>query len=220
MDPLRPVDHVDEGRLDAAPLDELVHDGEPVPHQAPLLHGQHAVVELRELPVDPLGLRLIDRDLGHRDDIRVGVVGDGSVVHPRAEDVVGRRGLSGDAHPRLADHDGAVDDAGVDRVVAHVVPLVQRGPQAPLLPAGEVVLALQRDLAAGLVPGAIVQHYHGPDRVQLVEPPPELRLLALHGQGGDLRQPLGQASDDANIASRYRHGSLPIPLDPECEPRP
>jgi len=142
VNPLRPVGHVDEHVVDVAPLEELVHDSEPVSADAAFLDGQDAVVDVAQALIVLLGGLPVDGDLGHGDHFRIGLVVEHAVVVPGAEDVVGVGRVGLDPHAGIADEDRGVDLGLVDVVVPHVLGVVEGGAEVPLLFSGELILGL------------------------------------------------------------------------------
>jgi hypothetical protein len=93
-------------------------------------------------------------------------------------------------------------DHGLDHHVrAHVAPLVEVPPEHRLDPAAERILRAQGELIVDvhLVPRDPVEHHHGTVRVEVVERLPAADRLALHREGGDLRELRRELTDDSSI---------------------
>ena len=193
VEPRGTVDHVGEGLFQPAPLDELVHDREPVAADAAHLHLQNAVEELGVLLEITLILRRVVRHHRHADHRpRVRVVGDHAVVAPGAELVVRIRGVQLDVHASALDRHAEGAPRLVDGVVLHVLPVPER-PAQPLLGLPRPgVLAFDGEKVLVLDPGGVAEQDQRPGALQAVELLPQAALLFHHRQGRDLRVLAGQ----------------------------
>ena len=218
MDPLRSLEQVHEGLLDAAPDDELVHRVEPEEVAAGFADRQHRAVKVTKLLIAPFGVGPVH---GHQ-RLRLDLL-DIALVEDHRHEGIGPRGLLWALHlawhakaggPRVAaDADRADDRPIFHAVVTELLEGVDAFAQFALLTAAERIAGGERGRGDELLPDIPVQRLNvdrRPHPLEAVEPPPQVALVRLDRQRGDLGHPFGQSADDGNIVVGGRHLSQPF----------
>ena len=173
-------------------------------------HLQQSVEQFVGYGHPPIGLRLVVTDARLLDLPQI-VHGqelvDELVTHDRVGWIGHRRILlDTDPKPGIVDHLVHPDERLDHHVHGEVLPLEQNLSQSDFVAPTLLICAAQGQLVAHLhlVPADLVYRHHGAVRLEPVELAPQLPLLLLHGQRGDLRHLRGQFPNDLPIL-RIQH---------------